>query len=121
MKERTRTITDYEAFDGVGFENEAECVRYEKENQWKRLVGLTEAQVQAAMAYEGDTDLADAIPTIGRRIEQARSSKGVVKRLRRAIESSNEPQLPPPVGVGEPGDSSEGAGRMEYEQSRANV
>ena len=36
---REKTITVFEAFDGEQFDSKAECVRYERDNAWKRLFG----------------------------------------------------------------------------------
>lgn len=92
---RETLVTVFEAFDGKQFDSSAECVRYERESQWRRLVGLTEDQIQGALAY-ADTELAEAIEYVAYKIRTLRLEKGGSK-IRRKPEDA-EPELPPPVG-----------------------
>lgn len=101
---KTVTIHAYEAFDGERFEDQKECERYERDNQWRRLVGLTETEIQAALADPASEDehtraVASAIESVGYRISRA-------KRVRKAAgngngedkgeDKSDEPPAPPP-------------------------
>lgn len=85
-------MTVYEAWDGEVFDSEAKCVAHERANVWRRLVGLTAEQVQAAMAYETPEgrELGDVFATIGSRMYDAR------RRFRAAQpETPPEPPTPP--------------------------
>lgn len=99
MRERTRTITDWEAFDGTPFESADACNQYEAENQWRRLIGLTEEQAQAAINADDD-ELSKALATLGYRCAAARRAKGLTQKPPKPV--NNDPELPPPVGRGEP-------------------
>jgi hypothetical protein len=72
-------VTRFLAFDKTEFDNEAECRAYEKRFAHLRLIGLTEAQITAALAGD-DADLADAIEVVGGRIARARVAGGKRKR-----------------------------------------
>jgi hypothetical protein len=72
-------VTRFLAFDQTEFDNEAECRAYEKRFAHLRLIGLTEAQIAAALAGD-DADLADAIEVVGGRIARARVAGGKRKR-----------------------------------------
>jgi hypothetical protein len=72
-------VTRFLAFDETEFDNEAECRAYEKRYAHMRLIGLTEAQVEAVMSG-ADPDLADAIEVVGSRIARARIAGGKRKR-----------------------------------------
>jgi hypothetical protein len=99
MKERTRTITDWEAFDGTPFESADACTQYETENQWRRLIGLTEEQAFAAVAADDD-ELSKALATLGYRCAANRRAKGLTQKPIKPV--NNDPELPPPVGRVEP-------------------
>jgi hypothetical protein len=112
MREIKQTV--YEAFDGTVYKSAKECSDYEKATSYKRLIGLTEKQI--ADAFHGkDPDLAEAIKTVGYQIARAFPT-GERAAKRHAAKADGEPELPEPVGRG---DSSEGAGRMDFEQAEA--
>jgi hypothetical protein len=100
MKETT--VTRYEAFDGEMFDTAAECNRYERDNSWHQLIGLTEERVKAAISYEDpELVLADVFETVGLKIKALRLSKGHTK-INRAPREANGEELPPPVGRQQP-------------------
>ena len=72
-------ITAYKAFDGQTFPTAKEARAHEETHAPSRLVGLTLAQVEAAMKRE-DKDLADAIEFAGTKIADARRSSGELRR-----------------------------------------
>jgi hypothetical protein len=101
MRERTRTITDWEAFDGTTHPTKGACATYEEENQWRRLVGLTEEQALAAVNAEDD-ELSKALATMGYRCAATRRAKGLTQKQPKPVNGDGEPELPPPVGRVEP-------------------
>jgi hypothetical protein len=101
MRERTRTITDWEAFDGTPFDSAEACAQYETENQWRRLIGLTEEQALAAMNAE-DEELSKALATMGYRCAATRRAKGLTQKPPPRPLVNTDPELPPPVGRVEP-------------------
>ena len=88
MREVTRIV--YEAFDGEMFDSEAKCAAYEKDNAWRKLIGLTEADVAAALS-NGTGEIAEAMVTIGYRL--ANMNRG--KRAK-PNPADKEPFLPRP-------------------------
>jgi hypothetical protein len=102
-----KPITIYESFDGERFDSESACKSHERENAAKRLVGLAEAQIAAALDGT-DPELADAIETLGKRIERARLDRGERKRKpsgngaagEAAGETAREPEGRPAYVVG---------------------
>lgn len=94
MREVTRIV--YEAFDGEMFDSEAKCAAYEKDNAWRKLIGLSEADVAAALS-NGTGELAEALVTIGYRL--ANMNRG--KRAPKPNPADKEPYLPHPVGPDE--------------------
>jgi hypothetical protein len=102
MKEVTKVV--YEAFDGEVFDTEAKCAAHERENQWRRLVGLSAQQVQSALSLERTqegAELGEVIKTLGYQIARAFPS-GERAAKRHAAKADNEPELPDPVGRGRP-------------------
>ena len=88
MREVTRTV--YEAFDGAPFDTSAACRAYERDNAYKRLIGLTAEQVTDALMGTGE--VADAIMTVAYKIRPLRP-----KAVRRD-DVDEGPELPAPVG-----------------------
>jgi hypothetical protein len=71
---KERQLTVYDAFDGTAHDSEAKCLAYERTILWKRLVGLTELEVQKALEYvtpEGK-EIGDVIAVLGGRIYETR-------------------------------------------------
>ena len=101
MKEKTVTI--YEDFAGNPHNTAAECTKWERENMWRRLIGLTEADVLAAVSYE-DIEMSGVIETLARRIKVIRLERGDVKINRGGVKGENddEAELPHPVGRDQP-------------------
>jgi hypothetical protein len=77
MKTETRTI--YIARDGKECATEAQCRAHERRTCGSALIGLTEAQVEAARTRT-DLELAEAIEAFGYELRKARRASGVLKR-----------------------------------------
>jgi len=71
---RQETVTVWVAWDETTHDTEAKCAAYERSILWKRLVGLTAEQVQAALTYDTTEgkEIGDVIATLGSRIYDAR-------------------------------------------------
>jgi hypothetical protein len=96
-----KTITKYEAFDGVEFASEDECRAHERKLSHARLVGLTREQVEAAMTRE-DVELADVFEIVGSRIAALRRSQGSFRRVRNGhIEEGVQKRSPDPLQPGQ--------------------
>ncbi|MBP6749595.1 MAG: hypothetical protein KA144_08150 [Xanthomonadaceae bacterium] len=104
MKIETRSI--YVAFDGKEFQTEDDCRSHERAQSGGRLVGLTEAQIAAALSGE-DRELGDAFETIGRRVAQGRIERGELKRERR--KSAQPAPAPTETSAPQPAHPHEGA------------
>lgn len=81
MKPITKTV--YQARDGKEFASEAECKAHERKTAGGALVGLTEAQIAAALDRT-DVELADAIEAFAYEIGKRRKASGVLKRAPKA-------------------------------------
>jgi hypothetical protein len=92
MKTEQRTV--FIARDGRDFPTKAKCLAHERETCGAALVGLTEAQVEAARTGE-DPELAEAIETFGAQLRKARQGAGLLKRRRRP----DEPEAGQGIGV----------------------
>jgi hypothetical protein len=79
MKTEQRTV--YVARDGQEFPTEGLCRAHERQTCGAALVGLSEAQIEAARNGE-DPDLADAIEIFGAQLRKARQASGQLKRKR---------------------------------------
>lgn len=79
MKTEARTV--YVARDGRDFPTEAQCRAHERETCGAALVGLTEAQVEAAHTW-ADPELAEAFEMFGYQLRKARQGAGQLKRRR---------------------------------------
>jgi hypothetical protein len=90
MKTVERTL--YVARDGREFATEAACRSHERKTCGSALIGLTEAQIEAARTRD-DAELADAIEAFGYELRKARQASGQLKRRR----SPNEPKAEAPV------------------------
>jgi hypothetical protein len=90
MKTEQRTI--FVARDGSEFLTEAQCRSHERKTSGDALIGLTQAQVEAARTRE-DPELAEAIEAFGYELRRARQASGQLKRRR----SPNEPKAEAPV------------------------
>jgi hypothetical protein len=77
MKEVTKTV--FVAFDETEYLTREECADYEANIWWRRLVGLTESDITAALARE-NAELADALEKAGQRIAQKRRESGELRR-----------------------------------------
>ncbi len=86
-----KQIVQWLSFDGETFDDEGKCKAHEESISWRRLIGLTEEQVQAAISRE-DTELADALEQIGTAIARARRGAGELKRARR-LKTDLAPQI----------------------------
>ena len=75
----TKTVETFYAFDDTPFTTQEACEKYEAENFAKRLVGLTEEEVQAALTRT-DPDLAEAFEKAGNTIGKLRREAGEFKR-----------------------------------------
>jgi hypothetical protein len=117
MREETRKV--YVARDGRDFPTAAQCRVYERETCGSALVGLTEAQVEAART-RADPELAEAIEAFGYELRKARQASGQLKRRRAngaAANSDGEkarPALPHDAGMTSAGESPK---RTETEQA----
>ena len=78
---RTEQRTLYIARDGGEFKTEALCRAHERKTCGAALIGLTEAQVEAARTG-ADPELAEAIETFGYELRRARQGAGRLKRRR---------------------------------------
>lgn len=76
-----KTVTMFEAFTGAVFPTEVDCRAHERENAHRRMIGLTEEQVMAAIERR-DPELAEAIEAVGTRIANDRRAAGEFKRAR---------------------------------------
>lgn len=92
MKIEQRPV--YIAFDGQEFAAEHECLAYERDRSGDRLVGLTAAQIDAAL-NGADRDLGDAFEAFGRKITLARRERGDFKRAPKSLEQPGEPAPTP--------------------------
>jgi hypothetical protein len=91
-----RTIKIYVAFDGTEHETTEACLKHEKENSWRRLIGLTEDQVSAALQqHPAMAEVSDALVTAGYKIANQNRKKAAPKEK---PFDPNEPDLPAPVG-----------------------
>jgi hypothetical protein len=79
---RTETRTVYVARDGRDFPTRTQCLAHERETCGAALVGLTEAQIEAARTG-ADPELADAFEMFGYELRKARQGAGQFKRRRR--------------------------------------
>lgn len=79
MKAEQRTV--YVARDGEEFRTEAQCRAHERKTCGAALIGLTEAQVEAARTW-ADPELAQAMEAFGYELRKARQAKGDFKRRR---------------------------------------
>jgi hypothetical protein len=77
MKTENRTV--YIARDGREFPSEALCRAHERKTCGSALIGLTEAQIEAARS-RADPDLADAIEAFGYELRKARQATGQFRR-----------------------------------------
>ena len=98
-----RAVQLFEAFDGQRFETSEACKAHEAEHVESRLVGLTIAQVRAALD-RSDPDLADVLELIGGRIGKARRESGEV---RRKVATKPEAAAPAPAERPAPADETE--------------
>ena len=89
MKTEQRTV--FVARDGQEFPTEGACKAHERETCGAALVGLTEAQVEAARAG-GDPELAEAIEIFGAQLRKARQAE-TASRINEWLSS---PGLQPP-------------------------
>jgi hypothetical protein len=80
MRAEQRTL--YIARDGEEFKSAAKCLAHERKSAGSALVGLTEAQVEAARIW-ADPELAEAIEIFGAQLRKARQASGALKRRRR--------------------------------------
>jgi hypothetical protein len=80
MKAEQRTV--FVARDGRDFPTKAKCLAHERETCGSALVGLTEAQVEAARTW-ADPELAEAFEMFGYGLRKARQGAGQLKRRRR--------------------------------------
>jgi len=71
----------FKAFTGVVFPTEADCRAHEREMAHRRLIGLTEEQVMAAVERR-DVELAEAIEAVGTKIAADRRAAGEFRRAR---------------------------------------
>jgi hypothetical protein len=116
MKEELRKV--FIARDGRDFPTAAQCRAHERETCGSALVGLTEAQVEAART-RADPELAEAIEAFGYELRKARQSSGQLKRRRTNGAANNDgekagPALPNDAG---PGSAGESPNRTETEQA----
>ena len=77
MKATSKTI--YVAFDGTEFETERECRAYERANVARRLAGLNDEQIAAALSG-AEPDLGEAFEQFGDDCREARLERGGHKR-----------------------------------------
>ena len=94
MKAEQRTL--YIARDGEEFKSAAKCLAHERATCGAALVGLTEAQVEAARTW-ADFELAEAIEIFGAQLRKARQASGALKRRPRP----NGPEPGQGIGVDE--------------------
>lgn len=80
MKTEQRTL--FIARDGAEFRTAALCRAHERKTCGAALIGLTEAQVEAARTW-ADPELAEAMEAFGYELRKARQAKGDLKRRRR--------------------------------------
>ncbi len=85
---------EYEAFDGLRFPSEKECLAHEADIWPRRFVGLTWEQVSAAVSRE-DKDLASAFEDIGKKITAKRLEAD--ERKRRSKPKAETPPAPAPA------------------------
>jgi hypothetical protein len=78
---RTEQRTIFVARDGSEFLTEPQCRAHERKTCGEALIGLTEAQVEAARTRE-DAELAEAIENFGYELRKARQASGQLKRRR---------------------------------------
>jgi hypothetical protein len=96
MKPITKTV--FQARDGREFATEAECKAHERRTAGGALIGLTEAQIAAALDRT-DAELADAIEAFAYEIGKRRKAAGQLKRTRKPKgEAPPAPPPPPPAG-----------------------
>jgi hypothetical protein len=69
MRVETRTV--FIARDGRDFPSKAQCLAHDRETAGDALVGLTQAQIDAARSF-ADPELADAFETFGYQLRRAR-------------------------------------------------
>jgi len=94
MKTEQRTL--FISRDGEEFKSAAKCLAHERQTASSALVGLTEAQVEAARTW-ADPELAEAIEIFGAQLRKARQASGALKRRRRP----NGPEPGAAIGVEE--------------------
>jgi alkylation response protein AidB-like acyl-CoA dehydrogenase len=94
MKTEQRLV--YISRDGRDFPTAAKCLSHERATCGAALVGLTEAQVEAARTW-ADPELAEAIEIFGAQLRKARQASGALKRRPRP----NGPEPDQGVGVEE--------------------
>jgi hypothetical protein len=117
MKAEQRTV--FVARDGQEFPTEAQCRAHERKTCGSALIGLTEAQVEAART-RADPELAEAIEAFGYELRKARQASGQLKRQRaNGAAANNEGEkagkaLPDDAGRGSAGES---PNRTEKEQA----
>lgn len=87
MKVKQKPV--FEAFDGIEFETERECRAHERANVARRLAGLTDEQIAAALSG-ADPDLGEAFEQFGDDCRDARLDRGGHKRRPKAA-AAGEP------------------------------
>ena len=120
---KTRTI--YLSFDEQEFDSAEACRAYEAAHVETRLVGLTPEQIRSAVTRE-DTDLANAIEEIGKRITKARLDAGDHRRGKKtAVEpevTAAQPTAPDPAAkMKEALDRARSAGRAAWDRREGAV
>jgi hypothetical protein len=88
MRAETRTV--FVARDGAEFPSETACRAHERKTCGSALIGLSEAQIEAART-RADPELADAIEAFGYELRRARQATGQLRRRRGNGAAPNEP------------------------------
>lgn len=83
----------YEAFDGTEFETEKECRDHERANVARRLAGLADEQIAAALSG-ADPDLGEAFEKFGDGCRDARLERGGHNRRPKAAAANDEGSAP---------------------------
>lgn len=95
-----KTVTQFIAFDGTSFADEAECKAYEAARPELMLCGLSAAEVQSALD-RSDEALANAFEDVGNRIRKLRIESGDLRRRGRQAAAESAVPLAP----GSPGEA----------------
>ena len=109
-----KTKTLYLSFDDQEFDSSEACRAYESAHVETRLVGLTPEQIRSAVTRE-DTDLADAIEEIGKRITKARLDAGELRRGKKAPAEQDATKQAELAAVGD------GASKLDEALKRAHA